>query len=110
MATTVPFMGELYQNRLVDPVWMDYDRDDLKNAFARGWIYQETANTQLKAGRVKVSTATPCQTPPPPPSPPPRSRSPPPRQAYLRKHQRNKEALELLFVRRGATSAVNAWP
>ena len=50
---TVPFMGKLYPNRTVDPVWLDYDVTDLKKAFGRGWIYQETANTKLKEDRVR---------------------------------------------------------
>jgi len=74
---TVPFMGKLYPNRTVDPVWLDYDVTDLKKAFGRGWIYQETANTKLKEDRVRK---------------------------YLCEHKakKNNEALELLFVRRGS--------
>ena len=56
-------------------IFLSYAKVDMEYAFKRGWVYQETANTQLMPNRV---------------------------QAFLHEHRGDRKILEAFFVRRGA--------
>lgn len=56
-------------------IFLSYTKVDMEHAFKRGWVYQETANTQLNPERVKK---------------------------FLHEHRGDRKILETFFVRRGA--------